>query len=166
MKSTYHHVVDSDQGANRRADYFSYATALGWEFPAAILSIMFAAGLIGLVASAVTGGPWAFVLMFLCVVAYMGYGFLYRRAYVVRVTDGVLSWHGCRYHGSRLMNEVEAITLGNFAGLYTWMFRDGTRMTMLSVRSLYHGRSQTATFLDEVGREYPDISMPGYLGGR
>jgi hypothetical protein len=112
-------AVDSNQGANRRADYFSYATPLGWEFPATILTIMFAGGLIGLVASAVTGGPWAFLLVFLCVVAYMAYGFLYHRAYVVRVTDGVLSWHGCRYHGSRPMSDVEAVTLGTLQA-YTY----------------------------------------------
>jgi hypothetical protein len=158
--------VDSAPGVNRHAVYFSYATVMGWEFPAACLGIMLAGGLIGLVASAVTSGPWPFLLVYLCVVAYMGYGFLYHRAYVVRVTDGVLSWHGCRYHGSRPMSEVEAVTLGNPAGLYVWTFRDRSHMTMMSFRSFYRGRPLATTFLDGVGREYPGISMPGYLGSR
>jgi hypothetical protein len=158
--------VRSDYGPNRRSDYFSYATVLGWEFPATILGIMFVGGLIGLVASAVTGGPWAFLLVWVFVVpTYGAYGFLYHRAYVVRVTDGVLSWHGCGYHGSRPMSEVEAVTPG-FAGFYVWVFHDGSRMTMISFKSPYRLREQTTTFLDEVGSAYPDISMPGYLGGR
>jgi hypothetical protein len=94
------------------------------------------------------------------------YGYLYHCAYVVRVTDGVLSWHGCRYHGSSPMSDVDAVTPGTFAGLYAWAFRDGSRMTMISFRTPFHGREPTTTFLREVGRAYPDISMPGYLGGR
>jgi hypothetical protein len=151
---------------SRHAVYFSYATVMGWEFPAAILAIMFAGGLVGLVASALTGGPWVFLLLFLCVVTYMAYGSLYHRAYLVRVTDGVLSWHGCRYHGSRPISEVNAVTLGNLAGLYVWTFRDGSHMTMMSFRSFYRGRPLATTFLDDVGREHPGISMPGYLGRR
>jgi hypothetical protein len=109
----------------------SYYVVLGWKFPATVVSVMFLGGVAAVIASAVTGGPWAFLLLFLFVVAGLAYGFLYHRAYVVRLSDGVLSRRGCAYHGSRPVSDVEAVTLASAGAAYVWTFRDGSRMTMM-----------------------------------
>ena len=63
---------------------------------------MLVGGIAGLVGSALANGPWWFYLLFLGLVSYIGCGLCYHRAYLLRVHDGVLSWSGFRYHGSRV----------------------------------------------------------------
>jgi hypothetical protein len=153
-------------GTTARTGYLSYCTRLGWEFPAAILTIMFVGGVAALVGSVLTGGPWLFVVVFLCAVSYGGYRSLYHLAYIVRVNDGVLSWHGCRYHGSRPMSEVKAVTLGGFNTEYVWTFANGPSMRMI-VFSFPRGlRAEAVSFLDQIGSGYPRISLPGCPGSR
>jgi hypothetical protein len=138
----------------------SHAAVVGWEFTVALLAIMFAVGVATLVGSAITHGPWWFSVLFLGLVAYLAYGFLHHRAYRVQIADGVLSWHGFRYHGSRPMSEVEAVVLGKH-GLVAWRFRDGTAMQMMTFQSVGRQRPLAVRFLDEVGRQYPGLIVPG-----
>ncbi|MEO8898459.1 MAG: hypothetical protein ABI352_07815 [Candidatus Dormibacter sp.] len=148
-----------------RTDYLNYDAPLGWAFPAVIFSIMFVAGVAASVASVATGGPWPFYVVFLFVVGGGAYGFLLRRAYVVRIADGVLSWEGCRYHGSRRMSEVVSVSR-DARGMYIWTFADGSRMVMFAFSNPRRLQREVAAFLDGVGVAYPDVSLPGYPGSR
>jgi hypothetical protein len=136
--------------------YLSYVAVPGWSFPAGIIGLMFVGGLGALGVSAVSGGPWLFALFFLAVCAYVAYGFLYRRAYLVRVENDVLSWHGFLYHGSRPTKDISAISRTGSG--YVWTFDDGSSMTMMAWATL--GRpSQAARFLDELASRYPDMAI-------
>lgn len=148
-----------------RTDNLSYHAPLGWAFPAVLLSIMFGAGVAALIASVATSGPWPFYFVFLFVVGGVAHGFLLRRAYVVRIANGVLSWEGCRYHGSRPMSEVVDVQR-DARGMYIWKFADGSRMVMFAFSNPRRLQREIAVFLDGVGVAYPDVSLPGYPGSR
>jgi hypothetical protein len=129
------------------------------------VAVMLVGGAVGVVGSALAHGPWWFYLLFLCLVSYIGYGLCYHRAYLLRVNDGVVSWGGFRYHGSRAISDVEAVTVrsNRFANgsIYVWKFRDGTAVNMVAFPTLSRGRSLATTFFENLRQEYPNLSLPG-----
>lgn len=155
--------MSTGQESTRRVSYVSYATPAGSLFAATLIAVLLAGGVAGLVGSALVHGPWWFYLLFLCLVAYIGYGLCYHRAYLVRVNDGVLSWSGLRYHGSRAISDVEAVTVrsNRFANgaIYVWKFRDGTSMNMVAFPTLSRGGSLATAFFENLRPEYPNLRL-------
>jgi len=102
-------MTDGEDSHRREAD-FIYSARAGSAFTAAFLGVMFATGAVAAVVNILRPGPWIFSLPYLSLLACLGYyRFLYRRAYLLRVADGVVSWTGFRYHGSRPMSYVELV---------------------------------------------------------
>jgi hypothetical protein len=159
------YLMTIGQESSPHVSYLSYATPAGSSFAATIVAVMLVGGVVGVVGSALAHGPWWFYLLFLCLVSYIGYGLCYHRAYPLRVNDGVLSWSGFRYHGSRAISDVEAVTVrsNRFANgsIYVWKFRDGTAVNMVAFPTLSRGRSLATTFFENLRQEYPNLSLPG-----
>jgi hypothetical protein len=149
--------MSTGQESIRRASYISYVTPAGSSFAATIIGVMLVGGIAGLVGSALANGPWWFYLLFLGLVSYIGCGLCYHRAYLLRVHDGVLSWSGFRYHGSRVISEVESVRVrsNRFANgqIYVWKFVDGTSVNMVAFPTLSRGQSQAATFFEKLSRD-------------
>ena len=115
-------------------------------FSSVVLTILGVAGFFALIASALTGGRWWVVLLFLLVIGWMAYNAL-PKSYQLIVVDGALSWRSFLGQGTVPLSDVVRVRYLRSMALFE--LSDG-RHVRVEVKKGF------AQFIDAVARVYPE----------
>ena len=119
----------------------------------ALLSAAMAGGIALLALSALQGGPWAFVVLWLIVLGGVSYGLLFLTCRELAVREGVLYWQSAFRHGNSPMIQVERIASWPGGSVHVFCFQDGTKVRVGVMQGYIR-------FLRELHEEYPQLTMP------
>jgi hypothetical protein len=132
----------------------SYRAPLSPKIMAAMLLVPLLGGGIAFVFSAINGGPWAFVLVWLGVMGGVSYGLLGVSCHEVSIEDGMFRWRTAFRHGVVPMEGLVRVNAWPGGTIHVFEFRDGTRVRV-GVMQGY------ARFLERLSEAYPSLPVPG-----
>jgi hypothetical protein len=111
-----------------------------------VLTVLGVAGFFALVASALTGGRWWLVVLFLLAIGWMAFNAV-PKSYQLIVVDGALSWRSFLGQGTVPLSDV--VRVRYLRSMASFELSDG-RHVRVDVKKGY------AQFIDALARAYPE----------
>lgn len=121
-----------------------------WNMLPGVLLFLSVVGSIALVWSALSGGPWLFMLFWLALVAWAGVDGLYRFNYQLEFDDAYLSWRGFMRSGKTPISDVVAVDTEFMGSVAVFVCRNGQKVRVVVLQGF-------APFLMGLNQAHPSV---------
>jgi hypothetical protein len=137
----------------KTATRLTYRTPVAPPISTALLSLAILAGLFGLMASLMQGGPWAFMVLWLIVTAGVAFGLLFLTCHEVVIQDGLLEWRTAFRRGKMRMDQAERVVGWPGGSIQVFEFREGKKVRIAVMQGYIR-------FIEQVHQTYPQLPLP------
>lgn len=133
-----------------------YRAPIGWRLLPVILSTFIATGIIFLVQTALTGGPWWFFVLWLAGVAWLTFNGVYRTNYEASFDSSFLYWRGFLRTGKVPLDDLVGLDYEYMGSVAAFSCKNGQRLRFVVLQGF-------APFLSKLARAHPQLpAVPGW----